>query len=176
MMPDSKMLILIFFLQALTVPVFAQSEQVVTGINVGNKAPEINLANPQGALTSLNSLKGHIVLIDFWASWCAPCVQEQPMLLSLYRKYRNVNFKNGNGFEIFSISLDNKKEKWVATINKMKLNWAQVSDLKFWNSAAAKIYGIEELPYNVLIDGNGIIIAKNLHGNELEGTLRKLIK
>lgn len=163
------------FTSAITLSGFAQSKQSA-GIDIGDKAPGITLANPEGDAVSLNSLKGHVVLIDFWASWCAPCMQEQPMLVKLYNKYQKKMFKSGNGFEIFGVSLDNKKANWVAAIKRMKITWPQVSDLKFWNSGPAKIYGIEELPYNVLIDGKGIIIAKNLHGDELEKTLAKLVK
>lgn len=134
----------------------------------GDKAPEIMLSAPNGDVVALSSLKGKLVLIDFWGSWCAPCVKEQPELAKLYRKYKQSNFTNGKGFDIYGVSLDAKKEMWENMIKKMKINWIQVSDLKFWRSPVAKTYNIQALPFNVLIDGNGIILAKNLHGVELE--------
>ena len=145
--------------------------QAQTGLHLGDKAPELNLPGPAGGRVSLGSLKGRIVLIDFWASWCAPCLEEQPALSALYKKYRHRCFINGNGFEIYGVSLDNKKENWTAAIKKMKISWLQVSDLKYWTSAAARIYAVEALPYNVLLDGNGTIIGIDLHGDELEKKL-----
>ena len=143
------------------------------GLEVGNKAPEIKLPDPEGDTIALSSLRGKIVLIDFWANWCAPCLKEQPELISLYQKYRQSDFINATGFAIYGVSLDSKNEEWVNTIKKFKMDWAQVSDLKFWNSGVARLYNIEEIPYNLLIDGNGIIVARNLHGKELNDELSK---
>ena len=151
--------------------VSAQSQ----GLEKGDKAPEITLANQRGETVALSSLKGRFVLIDFWATWCAPCINEQPELAKLYRKYKNSRFSNGKGFEIYGVSLDAKKEVWENGINKMKINWIQVSDLKFWKSPVAKTYNIQALPFNVLIYGNGIILAKNLHGIELENEIAKFL-
>jgi peroxiredoxin len=151
--------------------VFAQSQ----GLEPGDKAPEIKLPAPNGDIIALSSSKGKLVLIDFWGSWCAPCVKEQPELAKLYRKYKQSNFTNGKGFEIYGVSLDAKKEMWENIINKMNINWIQVSDLKFWRSPVTKTYNIQALPFNVLIDGNGIILAKNLHGNELEKVIAKFL-
>lgn len=151
--------------------VFAQS----LGLESGDKAPEILLPAPNGNVIALSSSKGKVVLIDFWGSWCAPCVKEQPELAKLYRKYKQSDFTNGKGFEIYGVSLDAKKEMWENIIKKMNINWIQVSDLKFWRSPVAKTYNIQALPFNILIDGNGIIIAKNLHGNELEKELAKFL-
>ena len=102
-----------------------------------------------------------VALVDFWATWCSPCVQEQSDLKRLYIKYKNSKFTNGKGFEIFGVSLDAKKPAWEDFVRKQNIDWIQVSDLKFWRSPVAKTYNIQELPYNVLIDGNGIIRGKN---------------
>ena len=143
---------------------FAQKQ----GLEIGDKAPEIALPSPEGKTVTLSSFKSKLVLIDFWGTWCAPCVKEQPELARLYNKYKNVNFTNGIGFEIYGISLDSKEENWKNGIKTLNINWIQVSDLKFWRSPVAKTYNIQELPYNLLLDGNGTILAKNLHGSELE--------
>jgi hypothetical protein len=102
-------------------------------------------------------------------------MQEQPALHHLYEKYKGAHYKKANRFEIYGVSLDNKKDSWIQAINKMHITWIQASDLKFWNSKAARIYGVEELPFNVLIDENGIVLAKNLHGAALEKAIQKLI-
>lgn len=145
-------------------------------LNIGDKAPEIRLPDFKGDTVSLSSFRNKIVLIDFWASWCAPCIKEQPILVKLYKKYKNSTFTVGNGFEIFGVSLDNKKKPWQSIIKKYKINWTQVSDLKFWASPVAKNYNLQELPFNLLINGKGIIIAKNLHDDELEKALIKIMK
>jgi thiol-disulfide isomerase/thioredoxin len=150
---------------------FSQSQELETG----DKAPEINLPSPDGDSVALSDLSGKLVLIDFWATWCAPCIKEQPELAKLYRKYKNSVFANGNGFEIYGVSLDNKKALWESSIKKMRIEWIQVSDLKFWTSPVAKTYNIQALPFNILIDGKGIIIAKNLHGTELEVFIHNLL-
>ncbi|RTL52047.1 MAG: redoxin domain-containing protein [Sphingobacteriales bacterium] len=142
-------------------------------LKVGENAPEIALPKVDGTAFSLSSLKGRIVLIDFWATWCAPCVKEQPELKALYEKYAN-SVKNGK-FEILGVSLDKSKENWQKTIERFKIDWLQVSDLKFWKSPVAKDYGIEGLPFNVLIDEQGKIIAINLHGKELEELVHKYL-
>lgn len=147
-----------------SLPSFSQS----TGLNIGDTAPEIRLPSPRGDTIALSALRGKMVLIDFWASWCGPCLKEQPHLSEVQGKYKNSVFKNSNGFEIYGVSLDNKKIQWENAIKKLNIDWIQVSDLKFWTSPVARLYGIQDLPFNVLIDGKGIIIAKNLHGTDLE--------
>jgi peroxiredoxin len=144
------------------------------GLNIGNIAPDIRLPNLKGDTVSLYSFRNKIVLIDFWASWCAPCVNEQPELVQLYKKFKNSEFKGAKGFEIFGVSLDNKKKSWQSIIKKYNIKWTQVSDMKFWASPVASAYDLQELPFNLLIDGKGVIIAKNLHGADLEKAIAKL--
>jgi len=146
-----------------------------TGLEPGNKAPEIKLPTLKGDTVALSTLKGKLVLIDFWGTWCSQCVQEQSELAKLYRKYKLAAFTNGKGFEIYGVSLDVKKSNWENFINTNKIDWIQVSDLKFWRSPVAKTYNIQGLPFNVLIDGNGIILAKNLHGIDLEKGIARFL-
>ena len=136
-------------------------------IQIGSLAPEIALPTPKGDKVMLSSMRGNLVLVDFWATWCAPCVEEQPELKKLYSKYNHANIK-GKKLEILGVSLDNKKEAWEKTIRKFNIKWTQVSDLKFWTSPVAKTYDIQALPYNLLVDEKGYIVALNLHGKELE--------
>lgn len=171
-MRNSILAVVLFLFCSSFTPVTAQT----IGLEIGNKAPEIKLPSLKGDSLTLSSLKGKLVLIDFWATWCAPCVAEQSELASLHLKYKHNLFTNGKGFEIYGVSLDAKKSNWENFITKNKISWIQVSDLKFWRSPVAKSYNIQELPYNILIDGNGIILAKNLHGNDLEKGIARYIK
>jgi len=148
------------------------------GLNIGDKAPALAYKSPNGKTLKLSSLKGKLVLIDFWASWCGPCRRENPNLVSAYQKYTKKNFKHGKGFEIYSLSLDKTNEAWVKAINKDELFWQfDVSDLGGWQSEGSNKYGIRSIPSNVLIDGKGIIVAKNLKGQALHKFLAaELIK
>jgi thiol-disulfide isomerase/thioredoxin len=146
------------------------------GLNLGNKAPEINLRNVYDSIIPLSSLQGKLVLVDFWASWCGPCRYENPVVVNAYTKYKDKLFKNGNGFTIYSVSLDMNKTNWANAIGKDGLVWPyHVSDLLMWNGSAVKNYDIKGIPNNVLINDKGIIINKNLRGDALEKALSKLV-
>jgi len=142
------------------------------GLNLGNKAPDLEFADPSGKLIKLSSLRGSVVLIDFWASWCGPCRMENPTVVEAAKRFADARFKVGNGFKIYSVSLDMNGGAWTAAIAKDGLYWPyHVSDLKGWSSAAAAKYGVNSIPTNVLINGQGIIIAKGLRGPALTGAL-----
>lgn len=135
---------------------------------VGSIAPDIKLNNPNGQEVALSSLRGKVVLLDFWASWCGPCRKENPNNVKLYKEY------NAKGFEIYGVSLDKNKEDWLKAIKDDNLTWTHVSDLKFWQSEAASLYKIEAIPATYLLDKDGKILAKNLRGEELAIFLKKL--
>ncbi len=152
-----------------------RNSQTNVGLSIGDVAPELKFKNPDGEFISLSSLRGKVVLVDFWASWCQPCRVENPNVVRLYDKYHDKKLGNANGFEVYSVSLDQEKSKWVSAIQKDNLKWdAHVSDLKFWKSEAARIYNISSIPYTVLIDEKGVIIGKNLRGPALERALSNM--
>jgi peroxiredoxin len=147
---------------------FAQGIDKMRGTTIGQLAPEIALPNPQGETRRLTELRGNVVMIDFWAAWCGPCRRENPNIVRLYEKY------NKQGFEIFGVSLDRSKDDWVNAIAKDGLTWTQVSDLSYFNSEAAQVYGISAIPATVLLDKEGRIIARNLRGQALEDKLAEI--
>ena len=136
---------------------------------IGALAPELAFENPDGKILKLSDLRGKYVLIDFWASWCGPCRKENPNVVRLYQQYHE------KGFEVFSVSLDKDKNSWIKAIEKDNLLWPNhVSDLKYWSSQGAKIYGVSSIPSTFLIDKDGRIIGKNLRGSELANKLESL--
>lgn len=143
---------------------------------VGTKAPEIELMNQKGETVKLSSLKGKVVLIDFWASWCGPCRQENPNLAEAYGKYKDKKFKNGKGFEIFSVSLDKNEEPWKKAIENDKMIWKNHVIDK--TGTYAKAYGVNTIPNGFLIDGKGNIVAQGevLRGIGLHIEVEKLLK
>lgn len=150
---------------------------VETGIDIGQRAPELSYESPSGEKISLSSLRGKMVLIDFWAAWCSPCRAENPNLVRTYFEYKDKEFVNGSGFTVYGVSLDRQKEDWVTAIKEDGLAWeSHVSDLKYWKSVPAAQYGVMQIPSNFLIDGDGIIVAKDLRGQFLGSKLKELLK
>lgn len=147
------------------------------GTKIGNQAPEIKLKSPEGKTIALSSLRGKMVLVDFWAAWCGPCRRENPNVVKAYHKYKDKKFKNGDGFTVYGVSLDRNKQSWLNAIEKDKLVWDyHVSDLKYWQSEAAATYGVRSIPSNFLLDADGTIIAKNLRGSSLENFLESQLQ
>ena len=135
----------------------------------GSIAPELEFADPDGKIRKLSDLRGKVVLIDFWASWCGPCRRENPHVRAMYEKYHD------KGFEVFSVSLDKDANAWKGAIAKDNLTWPNhVSDLKGWGSAAAKLYGVSSIPSTFLVDKDGRIIAKGLRGEQLTAVLEQI--
>ena len=137
---------------------------------IGGQFIDFEMVDKNGELQKLSDLKGKIIFLDFWASWCAPCRKENPNLVKTYEKFKP------KGFEIFAVSLDENKENWIKAIEKDKLNWYHVNDLKGNGNKASLIYGVEGIPDSFLIDQNGIIVARDLRGKELDKKLTKLME
>jgi len=151
-----------------------QTEPAV-GLNLGNKAPEISMKNTEGQTITLSSLKGKLVLIDFWASWCGPCRHENPSVVQAYTRYRDRNFKGGKGFTVFSVSLDGREDAWKNAIAQDGLVWPYHGcEFMGWKSEIAAKYSVTSIPANYLINEQGLIINKNLRGDDLLNALEKL--
>ncbi|MCM0666765.1 TlpA family protein disulfide reductase [Flavobacterium tyrosinilyticum] len=149
--------------------VITSSKAQVVGVDVGDIAPEIDLPDTKGEKVALSSLRGTLVLVDFWASWCGPCIKEQPLLIKLHNTYPDK-------LSIYGVSMDTKKPLWTGAIAKAKLPWTNVSDLKYWQSPVIGDYMLQSIPLNFLIDKNGIILAKNIHGPALEAKIKELLE
>lgn len=138
-------------------------------LSVGAPAPEFSLNDTNNRAVKLSSLRGKYVLLDFWASWCGPCRQENPNVVNAYNAFK------GKGFTVMGVSLDKDKQSWLAAIDKDQLTWQHVSDLKYWSSEAAKLYGVTSIPRNFLLDPKGKIIARDLRGPALIEKLNELL-
>lgn len=160
---------------ASSIPPAHEGTSVPVGLNLGNMAPEITLKDPSGTVIALSSLRGKVVLIDFWASWCGPCRFENPAVVKAYKKYHQKALKENREFTIYSVSLDMDANAWKKAIEKDSLSWTyHVSDLKGWSNEAAARYSVTGIPTNFLINEKGIIINKNLRGEDLITALEKL--
>ncbi|MCK5700964.1 MAG: AhpC/TSA family protein [Cyclobacteriaceae bacterium] len=148
----------------------ALSERVETlkNVEIGMPAVDFALNDTTGNPIAISAFKGKILLIDFWASWCAPCRQENPNVVKLYNDFRD------KGFEIIGVSFDDNRSKWIDAIQQDQLTWPHVSDLKGWQSAAGKLYAINSIPATVLLDRDGNIVAKNLRGDALRKKVEEI--
>ena len=141
-------------------------------VAVGNPFLDFKMNDLEGNEHALSEWVGNgkVAVIDFWASWCPPCRADMPNMVNIYQKYKD------QGFELIGISLDSEKEKWENGIEKLNITWPQLSDLKGWKNAGAQLYGVNSIPSTVLVDKDGKIVAHNLHGEELEAEIEKLLK
>jgi peroxiredoxin len=143
---------------------------ILKNVDIGKKAPDFTMNNQQGIPVSLSSKIGaNVLLIDFWAAWCSPCRAENPNVVKVYNEF------NSKGFDIFGVSLDRSGTDWNKAISDDKLTWTHVSDLQYWNNSAAKLYGVNSIPANFLLDKDGIIIARNLRGEALYNKVKEML-
>lgn len=146
-----------------------KTEVGTESVEVGGIAPDFSAPNPEGVATSLKSALGKVTLVDFWASWCAPCRQENPSVVALYKDFHS------KGLNIIGVSLDDNADKWKAAILKDKLTWAQISNLKGWEDPIAKRYSVDGIPATFLLDENGVVIARDLRGDELRKKVASIL-
>lgn len=145
-------------------------EKAAAGPTIGSVAPDFTINDENGTAFTLSSLRGKYVLIDFWASWCSPCRRENPNVVKAYNQFKDKNFT------ILGVSLDEDKIDWLAAVRKDKLEWKQLCELKGWKTSVVSLYRFESIPFNVLIDPEGKILATGLRGQELEEKLNKLLQ
>ena len=137
---------------------------------VGKTAPELSLPDLNGKNLSISSFRGKYLLVDFWASWCGPCRSENPNLVRVFNQYKNKNFT------ILGVSIDRGRDEWIQAVQDDQLTWSHISDLRFWDSKAVETYKFDAIPYNVLVNPQGIVIAENLRGAQLEAKLQEVLK
>ena len=144
---------------------------VMKAVSVGQKAPDFTMNDTEGNPVSLSSKLGSkLLLVDFWAAWCNPCRQENPNVVKVYNEFHK------KGFDVLGVSLDQKKEDWLKAIADDKLAWSHVSDLKYWGNEAAKLYAVNSIPSNFLLDEKGIIVGRNLRGDDLYKKVKEILE
>ena len=156
----------VFIAVALTCAVYSVNAQV----KIGQMAPEISLPDTKGNTINLSSLKGKVVMIDFWASWCGPCRRANPSVVRLYEKYKD------KGLEVYGVSIDSKKNDWIKAIQHDKITYTQVNDDGGWQSSVAAKYSVEAIPATFLLNKTGVIIAIDLEGKNLENKIKELLQ